>query len=67
KKRFLIGKADVNSLTLAQKREQEAQQNYIRSLKNYWVSYFKIRKLTLFDFETGLSLSRNFDYKIGLE
>lgn len=67
KKRFLIGKADVNSLTLAQKREQEAQQNYIRSLKNYWVSYFKIRKLTLFDFETGVSLSRNFDYKIGLE
>ncbi len=67
KRRFLIGKADVSSLTLAQKREQEAQQNYIRSLKNYWVSFFKIRKLTLFDFETGISLSRNFDYKIGLE
>lgn len=67
KKRFLIGKADVNSLTLSQKREQEAQQNYIRTLRNYWISYFKIRKLTLYDFEMNVPLERSFDYKMGLE
>lgn len=65
KQRFMIGKADINSLTLSLNRQQSAQRNYISSLKNYWLSYFKIRKLTLHDFETGLSLSSSFDYKQG--
>lgn len=51
--RFIIGKADINSLTLSTNRRQEAQRNYVGSLRNYWQSYFKIRKLTLFDFERG--------------
>ena len=51
KERFIIGRADLNSLTLSQNRQKEAQKNYIYSLKNYWMSYYKIRKLTLFDFE----------------
>ena len=66
KQRFMIGKADINSLTLSLNRQQEAQRNYISALQNYWVSYYKIRKLTLFDFETGFSLSNKFDYKNGL-
>ena len=65
KQRFLIGKADINSLTLSLNRQQEAQRNYITALQNYWLSYFKIRKLTLFDFEMGISLSNEFDYKGG--
>ena len=66
KQRFMIGKADINSLTLSLNRQQEAQRNYISALQNYWLSYFKIRKLTLHDFETGLSLSREFDFTYGL-
>lgn len=62
KQRFLIGKADINSLTLSLNRQQEAQRNYISALQNYWLSYYKIRKLTLHDFETGLPLSHTFDY-----
>lgn len=65
KQRFMIGKADINSLTLSLNRQQSAQRNYISALKNYWLSYFKIRKLTLHDFETGISLSSTFDYKQG--
>ena len=56
RERFVIGKADVNSLTLALNRQQSAQSNYISSLRNYWQSYYKIRRLTLFDFASGLSL-----------
>jgi len=63
KQRFIIGKADINSLTLSLNRQQSAQRNYISALQNYWLSYFKIRKLTLHDFETGISLSSTFDYK----
>ena len=66
KQRFMIGKADINSLTLSLNRQQEAQRNYILALQNYWLSYYKIRKLTLHDFETGVSLSNEFDYKNGL-
>lgn len=48
--RFIIGKADINSLTLSTNRRQEAQRNYIAALRNYWQSYYKLRKLTLYDF-----------------
>ena len=66
KQRFMIGKADINSITLSLNRQQDAQRNYITALQNYWLSYYKIRKLTLHDFETGVSLSNEFDYEHGL-
>lgn len=66
RQRFIIGKADVNSLTLSLNRQQEAQKNYISALQNYWLNYYKIRKLTLFDFERGLSLSDVFDFNNGM-
>lgn len=66
RQRFIIGKADVNSLTLSLNRQQEAQKNYISALQNYWLNYYKIRKLTLHDFESGISLSDRFDYNNGM-
>lgn len=66
RQRFIIGKADINSLTLSLNRQQEAQKNYISSLKNYWLSYYKIRRLTLHDFESGFSLSDKFVFNHGI-
>jgi len=63
RQRFIIGKADINSLTLSLNRQQEAQRNYISALQNYWLNYYKIRKLTLYDFATGISMTDKFDYK----
>lgn len=59
--RFMIGKTDLSSMTLASTRRQEASKNYISALKNYWLNYYKLRRLTLFDFETGIPLTRKFD------
>lgn len=59
--RFIIGKADISSLTLSTNRRQEAQRNYIAALKNYWQSYFKLRKLTLFDFEKNRTIEIDFN------
>ncbi|MDR1584412.1 MAG: TolC family protein [Prevotellaceae bacterium] len=59
KERFIIGRADINSLTLSLNRQKEAQKNYLYSLRNYWLSYYKIRKLTLFDFENNQTLRLN--------
>lgn len=57
--RFMIGKADLNSITLSLNRKQEASKNYISALQNFWLSHYKIRRLTLYDFtrnETLISL-----------
>ncbi|MDR0989302.1 MAG: TolC family protein [Prevotellaceae bacterium] len=62
RQRFIIGKADISSLTLSLNRQQEAQRNYIASMRTYWLNYYKIRRLTLHDFATGFSLSEKFDY-----
>lgn len=65
RRRFIIGQADINSLTLSLNRQQEAQKNYIGALQNYWLNYYKIRKLTLHDFESGFSLADHFDFDRG--
>jgi outer membrane protein TolC len=61
RQQFIIGKADISSLTLSYNRQQAAERNYIAALRNYFLSYYKIRKLTLYDFENRISLSRKFD------
>lgn len=67
RQRFIIGKADINSLTLSQNRLQNANKNYIIALQNYWQNYYKLRKLTLFDFEKGHELSLIFDLEHGIK
>ena len=61
KQRFLIGKSDINSLNLARNRQDQAQISYINELKKYWDYYYKIRKLTLYDYEKNNALSADFD------
>jgi outer membrane protein TolC len=61
KERFIIGKADLNSLTLSLDRQNSAQRNYISALRDYWLNYYKLRKLTLYDFNTQEVLADQFD------
>ncbi|MDR2026230.1 MAG: TolC family protein [Prevotellaceae bacterium] len=61
KERFIIGKADLNSLTLSLNRQNSAQRNYISALRDYWQNYYKLRKLTLFDFVQQETLTNQFD------
>jgi outer membrane protein TolC len=61
KQRFVVGRTDINSLTLSLTRRKDAQRNYLSILNNYWKCYYHIRKLTLFDFETQESLSFQFE------
>ena len=61
KQLFIIGKTDVNGVNLAISRKIEAEQNYVTSLKNYWLCYYKIRKLTLYDFVGKKTISVDFE------
>lgn len=67
KQRFIIGKADVNSINLALKRQDEANINYLNSLCSYWKYYYTLRKITLYDFEKDKNLTDSFDEEIGLK
>jgi len=51
--RFMLGKIDLTNLTIAQNEKDQALINHIRNLQNFWVSYYQLRRLTLYDFETG--------------
>lgn len=57
KNRFLIGKIDLNDFYLAQNEKNNAFINYINSLRDYWITYYRLRRLTLFDFESNQNIS----------
>lgn len=48
---FIRAQADAYSLSVAQSHWQTARQNHITSLQNYWLSYYHLRRLTLFDYQ----------------
>jgi len=57
KQRFIVGNTDVNTLILSLNRKDNALRNYLSALNRYWILYYNIRKLTLFDFEKREKLS----------
>lgn len=61
KQRFLIDKVDVIRLNSARNSLDAARRSYIDALRKYWVSYYGIRQLTLFDFENDRSLLEELD------
>jgi len=65
KQRFIIGKADLSMLNLTLNNKNSAQQSYIGALRDYWLSYYKLRKLTLYDFIEGASLSMQLEKSYG--
>ena len=51
-KRYMIGKVnDVLELNNAQIDNDNAKLNYFNTLKDYWINYYQLRKLTLYDFQ----------------
>lgn len=56
RKRYLIGKISITDLNIAVSEEEDARTAYIRSVRDFWMAYFDIRSLALYDFENGVSL-----------
>lgn len=56
KDRYLIGKIDIPNLFLAQSEKDNARRQRFQTLWDYWTAYFRIRRLTLYDFEVGAPL-----------
>ncbi len=50
-KRYMIGQVnDVLELNNAQIDNDSAKKGYYSSLRNYWINYYQLRKMTLYDF-----------------
>ncbi|MEM6844813.1 MAG: TolC family protein, partial [Bacteroidota bacterium] len=50
KQRFLIGKITIVELNDALEKKDNARQQYIQSLNDFWEAYYTLRLLTLYDF-----------------
>ncbi len=48
--RYLIGKIDITNLNIALTEKDAAKRSYITALRNYWIAYYDLRRLTLYDF-----------------
>ena len=57
--RFIKGQDTVNDLSLAQNYWQTARQNYTQSLQNYWTAFYRLRQLTLYDFNKRKTIEHN--------
>ncbi|MEM9897042.1 MAG: TolC family protein [Bacteroidota bacterium] len=48
--RYLIGKIDITNLNIALTEKDAAKRSYITALRSYWIAYYDLRRLTLYDF-----------------
>jgi len=51
KKRYVLGKITITDLNIAQEEKDKAVVDYLNSLEKFWVDYYTLRRLTLYDFK----------------
>lgn len=51
RQRYLVANISITDLNLALKAKDGASRSYLNALKDFWSSYFQLRKLTMYDFE----------------
>ncbi len=56
--RYLIGKVGIVELSQAIDDQNKSRKAYFSALSEYWLAYYEIRKLTLFDYITNTKLKK---------
>ncbi|MBK9014795.1 MAG: TolC family protein [Saprospiraceae bacterium] len=56
--RYYIGKIDVLDLGIAVTDKEAARRSYMTALRAFWLAYYDLRRITLYDFERNVSLVR---------
>ena len=54
--RYLIGKIDITNLNIALTEKDAAKRRYIQALRDFWLAYYNLRMLTLYDFSSDRQL-----------
>jgi outer membrane protein len=50
---FGLGQISITDLNIAQNEKDSARRIYLQALRNFWETYYRLRLLTLYDFEQG--------------
>lgn len=59
--RFKNASCDIAALNSSQQRLQTAQNEYLTAMSGYWSCLYELRTLTLYDFETGKTITEETD------
>jgi predicted negative regulator of RcsB-dependent stress response len=46
----VIGKIGVSDLYIAQNEKDQALESYVQALRSFWANYYRLRRVTLYDF-----------------
>lgn len=61
KNRYMIGNISITDINIASQEQDQARKNYINSLREYWMAYYQLRKLTMFDFYTRTDIMSTYE------
>lgn len=56
-KKFQNGELSITDLNIALQEREAAKRDYINSIRSYWIAYYRLRELTLYDFERGENIT----------
>ncbi|MFN8356186.1 MAG: TolC family protein [Spirosomataceae bacterium] len=51
RERYVLGNLSITDLSIAFQEKDQAKRDYIYALRDYWGAYYRMRYLTLYDFE----------------
>ena len=51
--RYVLGNLSITDLSIAFTEKDQAKRDFIDALRNIWAAYYRLRWLTLYDFEKG--------------
>src|SRR5262249_17890856 len=51
--RYVIGRISIDNLYIAQNEKDQALNQFVQALRGYWQAHYRLRRATLYDFETG--------------
>jgi len=52
-----LGDLSITDLSIAFTENDQAQRDYVQSLRDFWSAYYELRYLSLFDFEKNEKIS----------
>ncbi len=56
KQRYLVGQITITDFILALQEKDQARRDYIQKLNDFWMDYYNLRALTLYDFANNQTL-----------
>ncbi|MBB6459814.1 TolC family protein [Flammeovirga kamogawensis] len=59
RRRYMVGKISVTDLNIALKDKDQKTKEYLAALKEYWLSYYRLRMFTLYDFKSNQKIGGN--------